>query len=236
MGKIQTQLMDVRIASDITFTPGADPKHNHAMFTVINNRGKKPGTQEEQTDEITCHCWGKYAGVISFYGYKGKQINIIGRIQSYSTETGRIKRNGKKEIFRKDEVVVDHVQLLGDSMKMIEQRVARNIADLITAGRTSIEGITAAELLKHTPPQIVDFSPANCPNGRYGYARVWTKDRGFWDQGAGGAAYQPMPVSNGAVNVNALQAQLAELSAKLQAATGEAAAAAANTNQNLFQI
>ena len=235
MGKIQTQLMDVRIASDINFTPGADPKHNHAMFTVINNRGKKPGTEIEMTDEITCHCWGKYAGVISFYGYKGKQINIIGRIQSYSTETGRVKQNGKKEIFRKDEVVVDHVQLLGDSMKMIEQRVARNVAALIAAGRTSLEGITAAELLKHTPPQVVDFSPANCPNGRYGYARVWTKDRGFWDMGAGGAAYQPMNTGAGAVDVNALQAQLADLTSKLQAAQG-GTGASAGANQNLFQI
>lgn len=241
MGKINVELMDVRIASDITFNPAADPKHNHAMLTVINNRGKKPGTDEEMTDEVTCHFWGKYASVISFFGYKGKQINIIGRLQSWKEQTGRVRQNGKPEIFRKVEVVVDHVQLLGDSMKMIELRVAANIQALKNAGRLPQElSITAAELLKHTPPQIVDFAPQNCVNGRYGYARVWTKDRGFWDLNGNSATAGASAVATpgaSTVDVATLQAQLADLTSKLATAAGASGAGAgANANQNLFQI
>jgi len=81
-------------------------------------------------------------------------------------------------------VVVTQVQLLGDSMKKINERIAKNINVLKQAGRLPAEVVlTAEELLKSDKIQMTDFAPAiSAQTGRYGLARVWSKDRGFWDQ------------------------------------------------------
>jgi len=83
MGNMEFRGTDLRVASEVTFIPGAELKRNHAILTVINNRGKHPRTQEDMIDEITLNFWGKYAGVAAHYLYPGKQINAEGRIQSY---------------------------------------------------------------------------------------------------------------------------------------------------------
>jgi len=184
MGNMKFIGEDLRVASEVTFIPGAETKRNHALLTVINNRGKKPGTQEEMTDEITLNFWGKYAGVAAHYLYPGKQINVSGRIQSYTEDTGQVRPGGGRKLNRKIEVVVDDMGLLGDSMKKINERIAKNIAGLKAIGRLPQEVILSCEeLLKTDKIPMTDFAPAVCAQtGRYGLARVWSKEGGFWDQ------------------------------------------------------
>jgi len=226
---------DLRVASEVTFIPGAtDPKRNHAILTVINNRGKHPRTGEDMTDEITLNFWNKYAGVAAHYLYPGKQINVEGRIQSYTEDTGQVRPNGGKKLNRKIEVVVTQMQLLGDSMKKINERIAKNVAILKAAGRLPAEVIlTAEELLKSDKIPMTDFAPAvAAQTGRYGCARVWSKDKGFWDQSLATAATTTEAPAN--VNLGdkaAIAAQIENLQ-KLLAAN---AAPEVPWNQNLTE-
>lgn len=206
---------DLRVASDVTFIPGAEMKRNHALLTVMNNRGKNPTTGAEMTDEITLNFWGKYAGVAAHYLYPGKQINATGRIQSYTEDTGQVRPSGGRKLNRKIEVVVDDMGLLGDSMKKINERIAKNVGLLKAAGRLPQEVILSGEeLLKTDKIPMTDFSPTICAQtGRYGHARIWSKEGGFWDQRA--VAPVVAPVGNiPAINWNdpiAVTAYLATL-------------------------
>jgi single-stranded DNA-binding protein len=212
---------DLRVASEVTFIPGADPKRNHAILTVINNRGKNPRTQEDMTDEITLNFWNKYAGVAAHYLYPGKQINVEGRIQSYTEDTGQVRPNGGRKLNRKIEVVVTNMQLLGDSMKKINERIAKNVAILKQAGRLPAEVIlTGEEILKSDKMPMTDFSPAIATQtGRYGLARVWTKDRNFWDQNLQAAQTVQTPVNApiDMTNMAAIASQIENLQRMLAA-------------------
>ena len=226
MGNMEFRGTDLRVASEVTFIPGAELKRNHAILTVMNNRGKHPRTQEDMTDEITLNFWGKYAGVAAHYLYPGKQINVEGRIQSYTEDTGQLRPNGGRKLNRKIEVVVDNMQLLGDSMKKINERIAKNITVLKAAGRLAPEVVLSAEeLLKTDKIPMTDFTPAvSSQTGRYGLARVWSKDGGFWDQRIGQVAPVAPVVTTAAPAVDlsdraALAAHIASLQATLAAAT-----------------
>jgi len=226
MGNMEFRGTDLRVASEVTFIPGAELKRNHAILTVINNRGKHPRTQEDMIDEITLNFWGKYAGVAAHYLYPGKQINAEGRIQSYTEDTGQLRPNGGRKLNRKIEVVVDNMQLLGDSMKKINERIAKNIAILKAAGRLAPEVVLSAEeLLKTDKIPMTDFTPAvSSQTGRYGLSRVWSKDGGFWDQRIGQVAPVTPAVTTAAPAVDlsdpaALAAHIAALQGALAAAT-----------------
>jgi len=240
---------DLRVASEVTFIPGAtDPKRNHSILTVINNRGKHPRTQEDMTDEITLNFWNKYAGVAAHYLYPGKQINVEGRIQSYTEDTGQVRPNGGRKLNRKIEVVVTQMQLLGDSMKKINERIAKNILALKAAGRLPQEVVLSAEeLLKTDKIPMTDFAPAvSAQSGRYGLARVWSKDRGFWDQNlaaattvAAGAGVTTAPAGLDLSNPQAIANHIAQLQGLLNAANTGAgagnAAASAEAGADPFQ-
>jgi single-stranded DNA-binding protein len=219
---------DLRVASEVTFIPGVELKRNHAILTVMNNRGKNPRTQEDMTDEITLNFWSKYAGVAAHYLYPGKQINVRGRIQSYTEDTGQVRQNGGRKLNRKIEVVVENngLELLGDSMKKINERIAKNITVLKAAGRLAPEVVLSAEeLLKTDKLPMTDFTPAvSSQTGRYGLARVWSKDGGFWDQRIGQVAPAAPAVTTAAPAIDlsdpaALAAHIASLQSALAAAT-----------------
>lgn len=222
MGEMLFIGSDLRVASEVTFIPGAEPKRNHAILTVINNRGKHPRTQEDMTDEITLNYWGKYAGVAAHYLYPGKQINVRGRLQSYTEDTGQLRPNGGRKLNRKIEVVVDNMQLLGDSMKNINERFANNLTVVKAAGRMPAEvTLSAEELLKTDKIPMTDFNPAvAAQTGRYGAARVWSKDHGFWDQKIGQVTTAPAAPAGNAINLNdpsAIAKQIESLQALLAA-------------------
>lgn len=209
---------DLRIANDVTFMPGADADKHHVIVTAICNRGKSRSGKDLR-DEISLNFWGKRAQNAAFYLYKGKQINIIGRIQSYTEDKGETNAAGKRVLNRKIEVVVTRMELLGDSMKEMEVIVAGNIQILKNAGRLPQEfTVTAAELIKSNKPKAMEFNAAeSAVTGKYGRANVWTKDKGMWS-----ATGQPTPTGTPAnVDVANMAAELEALKAKVAAAEND---------------
>lgn len=208
---------DLRIASGITFIPGADVNKHHALATAICNRGQSQNGKELR-DEISLNFWGKRAINAAHYLYPGKQVNIMGRLQSFVEDTGKTNAAGKKLLNRKIEVVVTRMELLGDSMKEIEKIVAHNLQLMKNAGRMPAEVvITAAELLKSNKPKPVDFNPAlAAQTGYFGLqtSKVWTKDRGFWKPGTPvqAPAEAPVNAADAMAKIEELQKQLAALS------------------------
>jgi len=211
---------DLRIASNITFIPGAEANRHHALATAICNRGKTDDGRELR-DEITLNFWAKRAVNAAHYLYPGKQVNIYGRIQSYTQDTGQHTAAGKKVLNRRVEVVVTRMELLGDSMKMIEQIVAGNIALLKNAGRLPAEVvITAAELLKSNKPKPVDFNPAAvvAAGGKFGLARVWSKEHNFWDEKSGIVTTPAAPMTGTPVDTAAALTMIEDLKKQIAAA------------------
>lgn len=73
-----------------------------ASFTIAVNRRHKDGT----ADFIRCQAWDKTADIVEKYCPKGKQIGVVGRIQ-----TGSYEKNGQK-VYTTD-IIADEVELLG---------------------------------------------------------------------------------------------------------------------------
>jgi len=181
---------DMRIMSQVTFIPGEETKRNHAMVTACSNDGNHPTKDEQMRTEVTLNAWGKNASIMAFYCYKGKQINVWGRLTSYTQDTGQVKANGDKILFRRNEISVERIQLLGDNKKKIQEKLDKNLAILKDNGRIAPEVVlTVDELLKSDNLPMVDYNPnAAAQTGMYGIARVYSKGRGFWDKSLGTAA------------------------------------------------
>ncbi len=73
-----------------------------ASFSLAVNRRKK-----DEADFINCKAFDKTADVVSKYCQKGKQVCVLGRIQTGSYEN----REGRK-VYTTD-VMVDELELLG---------------------------------------------------------------------------------------------------------------------------
>jgi hypothetical protein len=182
MGDLKAILTGVRVAADPTFIPGADPTKNHAIVTVMANRKDRAGNVH--TDSLTVHFWGKAANVAANYLGVGKQCNIEGRLQSYVTDSGTVRSDGKRILNRKVEVNALRCELLADSMKEIQATFDTNIAILKSQGR--LDPNAQISLVDVLPKKgaMVDFNPAlSGQTGKYGHANVWSKDRGFWKSG-----------------------------------------------------
>ena len=200
---------DLRVANEVTFIPGTEPRNHRALVTAMSNTKGRNG--ETYSDEVSLIFWGKRAIVAATYLYKGKQINVYGRYQSHTTDTGQITPGGKKILNRNVQVVVSHMELLGDSMKKIEEIVAINLGRLKAAGRIPQElTVTAKELLDNPKPALTDFNPAvSAQTGKFGLANVWSKDRGFWKPGMATPTGTPVPSAED--KVKALEEELAKL-------------------------
>jgi single-stranded DNA-binding protein len=213
---MKVQLMNVRVAGKVTFMPGAEPKRNHAMLTVICNRGKKPNSQEEMSDEITLNFWGKYADFAAKYLDVGREVNIDGELRSHRHQTGTINpRTGQSNIERRVEVLVNRCYFGKDSMKEVSARVNGKIAALIQGGRLPVGTVlTAEELLAVNRPNVGDYNPAiHDAIGVYGNAKIWKKGQGFVGTGVNTAAA-------GTGDVASLQAQALEISKALAGLAG----------------
>jgi single-stranded DNA-binding protein len=206
MGEFKAILTGCRIAGDPTFIPGVDARNHHAIVTVMVNRVDRQGNSH--SDDITVHFWGKGANIAANYLTKGKQCNIEGRLQSYTTDTGTTRADGRKILNRKVEVTSIRCELLGDSMKDIQKAFDEGVIALKSQGRLDPNAqINLVDILPKKGP-MVDFNPAlSAQTGKYGHANVWSKDKGLWKPaGAGTAA----PNAN-ATAVAALQAQIDQL-------------------------
>jgi len=218
LGAMKVQLLNVRVAGKPTFMPGSEPKRNHTMLTVICNRGKKPNSQEEMSDEITLNYWGKYADFAAKYLDVGREINVDGELRSHRHQTGQINSTtGKPIIERRVEVLVNRCYFGKDSMKEMSARVNGKITALKQAGRIPLDTvITAEELLAVERPDIGDYNPAlHDAIGVYGNAKIWRKGTGFVGTGVNTAAA-------GTGDVAALKVQAAEIQKAIVAMGGDA--------------
>ena len=203
MGEFKAILTGVRVAGEPTFIPGVDARSNHAIVTVMANRKDRQGN--DHSDDITVHFWGKASNIAANYLTSGKQCNIEGRLQSYTTDTGQVRGDGRKVLHRKVEVNCIRCELLGDSMKEIQKAFDTGINALKSQGRLDPNAqINLGDILPKKGP-MVDFNPAlAAQTGKYGHANVWSKDRGSWKPA--GPAVATAPDSNTAIA--ALQAQI----------------------------
>jgi single-stranded DNA-binding protein len=205
MGELTAILTGVRIAGDPTFIPGSDPSKNHTIVTAMVNRKGRDG--KDYSEDITVHFWNKNANVAANYLSKGKQCNIRGRLNSRTVDTGQVRADGKKILYRIVEVNATHVELLGDSLKEMQAVFDNYIISLKNSGRLDPNAqINFSEALPKKGPMI-DFNPAlSAQTGKYGHANVWSKDKGTWKPVA-----QAAPASNEAATIAALEAQIAAL-------------------------
>lgn len=216
MGEFKAILTGVRVAANPTFIPGTDPLRNHAITTVMVNRKDRQGN--DHSDDVTVHFWGKSANVAANYLSKGKQCNIEGRLQSYTSDTGQVK-DGKRILNRKVEVNALRCELLADSMREIQAAFDSGIIALKNSGRLDPNAqINLSDILPKKG-SMVDFNPAlSAQTGLYGCAKVWSKDQGFWTPGA------MAPVATAVPGV--VPKTVAQLQAELDAAKVTAAGVA----------
>jgi len=212
MGEFKALLTGARIAGDPTFIPGADPSKNHAIVTAMVNRRGRDG--KDYSEDVTVHFWNKSAGVAANYLCKGKQVNIEGRLNTRTIDTGQVKPNGKKILYRIVEVNAIRVELLGDSLKEMQTAFDNGIVALKNAGTLNPNTqISLNDVLPKKGP-MVDFNPAlSAQTGKYGHANVWSKDRGSWKP----TEAAPVAVTD---EVTALKAQIALLEGKKADAAG----------------
>ena len=225
MGNMVT-LTNVHCAGNPTFFPHQDPAKHRTLITVISNAKTRNG--QDIRDEFTLVFWGKYAQMAALYLKKGRAINVTGRLKSYSIDTGRVKPNGKREIYRLTTIHVDRFEFGRDTMKELVERITANLQKakqegLIPANVT----ITAEYLLAVEPKPFVDYNPAVvAQTGLYGNAKVFIKGQGFLGpQNVPNAT--PAATTAAGVSVEQLQAQIQSLMAQLNQATQAAPTAPA---------
>jgi len=223
-------LTNVNVAGNPTFFPHpTDPNKHRTLLTAIHNSKTRDG--RDLQDEFTLVFWGKYAQTAALYLEKGRSINVQGRMKSYSIDTGRVKANGKREIYRITTIHVDKFEFGRESMKALSARVNANIQKAKTEGLLPPQcNITADYLLAITPKPFVDYNPAVvAQTGLYGNARVFIKGQGF--MGPQTASPQAGPAGTN-TTIDALQAQIQALQNQLQAQAGAVIPEAQNANNN----
>jgi len=213
MGEFKALLTGARVAGVPTFIPGGDPTKNHAMVTVMVNRKDRQGN--DHSEDITVHFWGKSANVAANYLSIGKQVNIEGRLNSRTIDTGQVRADGKKILYRLVEVTASRCELLGDSLKEMQAAFDTGILALKSSGRLDPNAqISITDVLPKKGP-MVDFNPALAvQTGKYGHANVWSKDKGSWKV----AGTTTAPVVDNAIA--ALKAQIEALEKKNVATAG----------------
>jgi len=218
-------LSNVRAASNPTFIPGDNANTHRCLLTVIKNRKARDG--RDLREEFSLVFWGKYAQTAALYIEKGRALNIEGAIRSYLVDTGRVKANGKPEVYRLNPIHVRSFEFGADSMKNLTARLNENIqrakAEGLMAPNTTI---TAEYLLKTTPKQWMDFNPEMArQTGTYGNAKVFFKGQGFVNGTAQAtAAANQAPTAQ----TTDIAAQIAQLQAQLSAMAGQSVNAQAD--------
>jgi len=224
MGEFEAILTGARVAGTPTFIPGiTGPERNHTITTVmVNRRGRD---NKEYSDSLTVHFWGKSANMAANYLSVGKQCNIRGRLQDYTSDTGQV-RNGKRVLNRKVEVNAIRCELLADSMKEVQAAFDAGIIALKSAGRLDPNTQIALSDILPKKNSMIDFNPVlAAQTGTYGRAKVWSKDRGFWTPGVAApvAAATAVPVDGSAAVIAAQAAEIAALKGQAVAANGAGA-------------
>ncbi len=220
MGKMLVQLMNVHIAGTPTFFPAADPLNHHCMMTVINNRGKNQAN-EELRDEVTLNFWGKYAQTAALYLDKGREINVVGELRSFTENTGQTRPDGKAIIHRKNEIRVDTFFFGSDTKAELVGRINANLAKAKAAGKLNPDAtLTGEDLIEISRGAAYDYNPQLAlQTGMYGNARVYDKALGGFitPNAMTGAAAATGTIPPATAEIEALKKQIAEMTAGLAA-------------------
>jgi hypothetical protein len=237
-GKTRVLLNNARLAADPVLFPGRNadgtynPQLDRATVTVIINRGQGNPTAVRIT------CFGIAARILSLYCMKGKQVDIEGNLTSFLRDTGEIDPNtGKTKKVNEVGVAVNGggISLGADPMSVTDLVVKRNLGAALQGLKDKglmapqdnidviVNAISAQALLSSNKEPMRDFNPNESgATGKFGNARVWTQDRGWWDQNVAVATAQAVPnfaaiAQTG--DMNAVMAAFQTLMAKMMAGT-----------------
>jgi hypothetical protein len=216
-------LSNVRVAGIPTFFPGSDPKRHRCLVTVIKNRGKNRNTGQDMTETYGLVFWGNYAQVAANYLTVGRAINVLCTPRSWDVDTGRVKANGKKEMYRTAQFHVVRFEFGADSKKELVKMITENIQKAKAEGLLPAETtITADYLIARQKKQFLAYNGTVDAQGLYGNARVFIKGAGWLQPGASA----PAPAAAAPAGDLAAQvANLTQMIANIQ--SGNAAPAAA---------
>ena len=216
-------IVNARVASAPTFFPNAagDAKKHRAVLTLMKNYRRNG--QDIRTDTFSVWFWGKLARLACHRMPIGTSVTIVAEPRDYPRRTGRIKANGKEEIYRETSYHVVYFEFgQGLSNKAQNAIVTGNIAKLKAAGIIPADcTVTSEQLLESKLPEMQDYNPLLAQQtGMYGNAKVYIKDSGF---------VKPVAAAAGAQNVDLSSLNLSDPSdlQKLAGIVKEASAQAA---------
>jgi single-stranded DNA-binding protein len=220
MGKILVQILNGHVTGDTTYFVDAsgDPKKNQLIMNVTTNGPKKKdGTRD--ADTIPCKVWGKYAGIAAHQLANGSGVNIDGELKTWRRDTGKVDPQGKRIFEEKISVKVNTFLHTGATNSEGLALAKKNIAEFEAAkarGEVHPAAICTPEIMLKKPEPVVvpDFNIAvAAQTGKYGFAKVWTKDRGYigpQNAGASAAAVNTAPAAS-AMDVASLIAMVKAL-------------------------
>ena len=84
-----------------------------AKFTIAVDRRFKNADGEKKADFINVVVWSKLAEICGKYVTKGKQVGVIGELQTRSYDA-----NGEKKYV--DEIIAEEIELLGGNNEKVE--------------------------------------------------------------------------------------------------------------------
>jgi hypothetical protein len=159
-------------------------KKSCLTFTTIVNEGTDLAGKEYKSS-ANVKVFGPWAEKLAHMIDKGTAINMMGLLKTYAKPTGQI-IDGKPVTTTISYLVAKELHVLPESAKKREENFNRNMNRLFAEGLVpeTLRGVlTAQALLGHIAPTMTEFNAAACAGGRHGFARVWTKDLKFWDNG-----------------------------------------------------
>ena len=98
---------------ELRFTPDGTPVANFSIATSEHWKDKKTGKKREKTEWHRIVAWRRLAEICDDYLTKGRQVSIVGKLQTRSWEKDGITRYTT-------EIVADDVQFLGKNPRTNE--------------------------------------------------------------------------------------------------------------------
>jgi len=177
-----TYIVNARVASAPTFFPNAagDAKKHRAVLTLMKNYRRNG--QDIRTDTFSVWFWGKLARLACFRMPIGTSITVVAEPRDYLRRTGRIKADGKEEVYRETSYHIVYFEFgQGISNKAQNAVITGNIAKLKAAGIIPADcTVTSEQLLENKLPDMQDYNPLLAQQtGTYGNAKIYIKDSGF---------------------------------------------------------
>lgn len=127
MASINSVTLIGRLVRDIELKTTESGKTVTSFVLAVDGYNK-----EADASFIDCVAWGKAAEILQQYTSKGKQIGIIGRLQTRVWERDNIKR-------KVTEIVVDQFQLLGSKSSDSDESRSKPASKPTPAQKQAVE-------------------------------------------------------------------------------------------------